>query len=291
MENKSMASKIRPWSLTVKIATIAAAVAVSLGMCCLFLARRAGSGEATTSSRYYKLPHGPKNVLRYAATTSIHENLGGPERRGMARIQFAVWLDEKSPKKAVLYFSDYDVSIYRGKEKLDRHNRKNVVGKSGRFDFDPTGSDSFTLQMPADASHELKELGETVSRKILPLLFPKLPDDFSAKKGFSWERSIKTKNGDKPALTKWTIIDSNSLIKWKPLILMTAQAHSKQAPKGISRHHWRRWSVYYDAAAKRVRYATNERLFSSKVVPENGDLLRHSDAIWTITELPGVGAK
>ncbi len=104
------------------------------------MARLAGSAEAKVSSRHYELPRGPRNVLWYAATTSVHGNLGGPERRGMARILLAIWLDEKSPEKAVLYFSDYDVSVYRGKEKSERYNRKNIVGKSGRFDFDPAGS-------------------------------------------------------------------------------------------------------------------------------------------------------
>jgi hypothetical protein len=186
-------------------------------------------------------------------------------------------------------FTHYDVLVHEDGKRLDRWKRENVVGKSCRLDFDPAGRDSFWLQMPAEASEELKELGRDLSEQVLPLLFPRFPEDFAARQGVTWERSGAKPVRGWPALTRWTVVDAALPLKWKPLVALRASAASKQAPRGVTRNRWQRWSVYYDPAARRVRYATNEKLYSAKVDPASDDLLDHSDGVWVIAELPRLG--
>jgi hypothetical protein len=285
-----MARRIQSQRSSLGIATVTALAALAAAACCLLASMRATSAEAKPRVEHYRLTRGADNALRYAASCCNQGNLGGTEHKALGRILFAVWLDERSPEKAVLHLLDFDVSEYSGKEMLTRYKKKDIVGKAVRFAFDARGSDSFSLELPKDASEGLKQVGDGLSWDILPLIFPRLPDDFPAKKGFSWKRVIKSKKAHNAALTRWTITSTDLPLKWNPVIAMETQARSRQAPKGVSRHRWQRWSVYYDPAAKMVRYATNESLDSRKVEPKSGDLVNYSNGAWVITELPRLGA-
>jgi hypothetical protein len=241
---------------------------------------------------WYQVPQEEKSGLRYAASWSARQRIGGKDNRADLRISFVVW--QPADTAAHVKFLDYEGAAVKAGQR-EALSAEKIVGKLFDVALPRAGQARFEYTLAEGAPEELETAAKTVCKELLPLIFLKLPGDFDPKKTSEWGPASKgeAKGGftNRPECDTWRVRETLTCFPQRSMLLIEAVAKSVYSDKDLGYFAWQRKSVSYDSEAKRVRWVSDSYRYDGQIESRSGVPREYDYRDWTVIETPHVSGE